>query len=62
LYRGSHREPKGWEPWTSSRQVAELWAEKNHGQVFELPSGTKGLRVSDYLGSDPEREWIVSVV
>jgi len=62
LYRGSHREPKDWEPWTSSRKVAELWAAKNHGRVFELPSGTKGLRVADYLGSDPEREWIVSVV
>jgi len=60
LYRGSHEKPRGVQPWTTSRKVAELWAAKNQGQVFTLPPGTEGLRVAAYLGADPEREWIVS--
>lgn len=59
LYRGSHENPKGLNSWTSFLKTAELWAAKNNGKVFTLPKGTKGLRVSDYLGSDPEREWLV---
>jgi len=58
LFRGSHEQPKGYQPWSSNREVADLWAAKNHGQVFTLEHA-KGLRIADYLGSDPEREWIV---
>lgn len=60
LYRGSHEKPDGEEPWSTSEKVAKIWAAKNHGQIFTLPAGTKGLRIADYLGSDVEREWIVS--
>lgn len=60
LYRGLHIKPQGEQSWSTFRKVAELWAGKNHGQVFELPAGTRGLQVSDYIGSpDPEKEWIV---
>lgn len=60
LYRGSHVEPRGEQSWTTWLRTAQLWAGKNHGRVFELPAGTRGLRVKDYLvGDDPEREWIV---
>lgn len=58
LYRGSHVAPRGLEPWTSSRAVAERWAKKNGGQVYELTRGSRALRVSDWWGTDPEREWI----
>lgn len=59
LYRGSHRVPQGVEPWTSSLAVAERWARKNGGRVHVLPPDTPGIRVSDWWGADPEREWIV---
>lgn len=59
LFRGSHRVPTGIVPWSSSRKVADFWAAKNGGRVFELPPGRKGLRVADYISSDPEKEWIV---
>lgn len=62
LYRGSHLEPQGEEAWSERRAVAKTWARKNSGRVFELPTGTLGLRVADYIenGLDAsEREWIV---
>ena len=59
LYRGSHRRPSGVAPWSESRAVAEAWARKGAGVVYGVPKGTRGLRVADYLGSDPEREWLV---
>jgi hypothetical protein len=43
----------------SASKVAEKWAAKNNGKVFEKPKGTKGLRIADYHGYDPEKEWIV---
>lgn len=60
LYRGSHEAPRGFQPWTTSKALAEKWAGRNNGEVYELPGSTKGLRIADYLGSDVEREWIVS--
>jgi hypothetical protein len=59
LYRGSHEKPHGYESWTEDRKVAASWADKNHGQVWELPPGTRGLKIGDYLSHDPENEWIV---
>lgn len=61
LYRGSHIEPKGLQSWSTARKVAELWASKNGGRVFELPKGTKGLWILQYTSSafDAEKEWLV---
>lgn len=61
LYRGSHMEPKGVQSWTTLRKVAELWAAKNNGKVWEQPKGTKGLWTLEYTSSafDSEREWLV---
>jgi len=62
LYRGSHRDPRGWESWSEDRSVAELWARKSHdGAVYELPPrAAEGLRIQDYrpdmLG---ESQWII---
>lgn len=59
LYRGARTEARGFRSWTSNRKTADLWAKKNRGEVWELPPGKKGLRLSKYWGADPESEWIV---
>ncbi len=59
LFRGDHEDPRGAQPWTSVEAIAAKWAAKNGGQVFTRPAGTRGLRIADYLGSDPEKEWII---
>jgi len=63
LYRGSHETPAGLTSWSEDRKVAETWARKGQGQVFERPPGTaRGLRMSDYVGTSiPEKEWVVDV-
>lgn len=60
LFRGSHETPRGEQSWTTSRKIAERWAAKNNGQVFELPAGAEGLRVEDYFyDTMNEKEWLV---
>ncbi len=60
LYRGSHIEPRGEQSWTTSRKIAAFWAGKNNGRVFELPAGTRGLRIEDYFPDIMnEKEWLV---
>lgn len=64
LHRGSHENPAGLCCWSERAGVARHWASKNDGRVHELPKGTRGLRVADYITSsmdDAEREWIVEV-
>lgn len=62
LYRGSHQEPHGPQAWTTLASYARTWAAKNGGRVFELPKGTRGLRIEDYISSfAEEREWIVVI-
>ena len=60
LFRGSHETPRGEQSWTTSRKIAERWAAKNNGQVFDLPAGTRGLRIEDYFyDTMNEKEWII---
>lgn len=60
LFRGSHETPRGEQSWTTSRKIAERWAAKNNGQVFEIPAGAEGLRVEDYFyDTMNEKEWLV---
>lgn len=61
LYRGSHVEPRWLQSWSSRKKVAERWAARNGGRVWELPRGTRGLRRLDYTTSafDEEAEWLV---
>jgi len=58
LFRGAREASKGWRPWTCSRRTAARWAARHGGQVYTSAEGQVGLRISDYLGEDPEREWI----
>ena len=64
LYRGDQKDPHGAGPlgWTTKRSVAERFAKRYGGKVWELPKGTKGLRIKDYIQTeldDLESEWIV---
>jgi hypothetical protein len=65
LYRGAAIDPFGRGPfgWTTNRKVAERFAEKVGGKVYELPKGTRGLEINFYLGKHhsyaSENEWIV---
>ena len=59
LFRGALRQEGEWLSWTTSRRVAETFARKGGGQVIRAQKGCKGLRVADYLGQDPERQWIL---
>ena len=64
LYRGHPKDPHGAGPlgWTTKRSVAERFAKQYGGKVWELPKGTKGLRIKDYIQTaldDLESEWIV---
>ena len=66
LYRGHPLDPKGRGPlgWTTKRSVAKRFADRYGGKVWELPKGTKGLRIKDYIQTtmnDLESEWIVQV-
>ena len=71
LYRGSMHAPRGASSWTTSRRVAEGFARAENKRrvllglspdsvVHELPAGTRGLRIADYI-REPfrESEWIV---
>jgi hypothetical protein len=62
LYRGAATPPSGLTSWTTSRRVAERFAAKHYGRVFELPAGELGMRVKDYdqrSGHPAEREWVL---
>jgi hypothetical protein len=70
LYRGAKVNPVGlgYQSWTTRRKTAEAFARRNDGTVWELPKGTMGLCVADYLAKHfvglnayfaPEAEWIV---
>ncbi len=58
LFRGAREASKGWRPWTCSRRTAERWATRRDGQVYTSGEGQVGIQISDYLGEDPEHEWI----
>ena len=63
LFRGDNRAPEGVRGWSESPEVARHWADKGEGAVYELPAGTRGLRIADYVpeGIEDEREWIVDM-
>jgi len=61
LYRGDHQSPTGHQSWTSRKSVAEGWAKRGGGKVWEIPPGSMpALPLKGLIPNDAEKQFIVN--